>query len=573
MLVSASFPGINHVLRASYTLAHGISPGVALLDMVPQAGFQPAPGTLVLECGGTRLEFEDCLPARLGTIQMPEGPTWRLVLFDRRWRWWYGRAAGRYNLRFEDGRLIEAVRSGPPEDAVWHTPREPQALASSLLDALGEQGYDVSELPNDPRPRCEWDGIPPALVLADLCDALGTRIVLTSTGRVVLRRLGQGADLPDLPELIARNTLAGQLSGPCHLAVVCERTRWQVDLELEAVGLETDGRVRPIDDLSYRPAGGWGTVDLPHFCELADPRARELARASVFRWYRLKLPVELRDAADQPLSIGTLAQLAIQDVQLDAAADGVLDRPRSAQVFGVWFAGGDAAAYQSPPANSAAQLGPLAVPPDDYSLRAVYPGKFELDQRLGLVRFAEPVYKLVPAASGNGAQPAAAELRLRTSVCARRPDRSWLRHERVRTNPGAPPQAPVRYIDRPELALTIALQYDASTYQIAGTQSNLSALEQEADHYLDALELAWQAGPVETASYAGLLAIEPDGAIVQVSWSVGPDGATTHAARHQEPLDAEAAYTERRLWERLRVLGPLRAGDAQQPARDLAMAW
>lgn len=572
MQLAASFPGVNHVLRASYTLAHGITPGVALVDMAPQPGFQPAPGTLVLECGSRRLEFEDCLPARLGTIHTPEGPAWRLVLFDRRWRWWYGRSSGRYNLRFEDGRLVEAVRSGPAEDAAWHTHGSPQALASLLLDALGEQGYDVSDLPDEPRPRCEWDGLPPALALADLCDALGTRITLTTTGQIVLRRLGQGAALPELPELMTRSSIAGQLAGPCHLAIVCERTRWQADLELEAVGLETDGSLRPIDDLSYRPPGGWGTIDLPHFCELADPRARELARASVFRWYRLKLPVELRDAEGQPLVLGSLAQLAIQAVQLEAAADGVLDRPRPAQVFGVWFAGGDAAAYQSPPGNTATQLAPLAVPADDYSLRAVYPRGFELDCRLGLVRFAEPVYRLVPAASGHGAQPAAAELRLRTSLCARETNRSWLRHERVRVNPAAPPQAPVRYIDRPELALTIALQYDPS-YQISGSHSNLTSLEQEADHYLDALALAWQAGPVETASYAGLLPIEPDGAIVQVSWIVGPTGAATHAARHQEPLDTEAMYSERRLWERLRRLGPLHPPDAQQPARELAMAW
>jgi hypothetical protein len=573
MQVSASFSGVGRVIRVSYTLAHGISPGVALLDMVPQGGFQPAAGALVLECGGTRLEFPDCLPVRLGSIDTQGGTAWRLVLLDRRWRWWYGRAAGRYNLRYEDNRLIEAVHSGPPEDAAWNTLASPRTLAALLLDELGEQAYDVSALPDEPRPRQEWDGLAPAAALAELCDALGTRIVLSTTGQVVLHRLGQGAALPDVPELIARHALGGPLAGPCHLAIVCERTRWQADLELEAVGVEMDGTLRPIDALSYRPAGGWGTADLPHFLELSDPRARELARASVFRCYRVKLPVELRDAADQPLLIGSLSQLALQPVQLEVVADGVLDRPRPAQVFGVWFPGGDAAAYENPPGNTAAQLAPLVVPPDEYSLRAVYSRGFELDARLALVRFAEPVYKLVPAASGSGAQPAAAELRLRTTVCARAGNRSWLRHERLRMHPAAPPQAPVRYVERPELALTIRLQYNPATYQLSGSQSNLTALEQEADHYLDALALAWQAGPLETASYAGLLPIEPDGAIVQVNWTVGPDGAITHVARHQEPLDADATHAERRLWERLRHIVPLQAADAQQPARDLAMAW
>ena len=61
-----------------------------------------------------------------------------------------------------------------------------------------ESAADVSELPNQARPRVDWVSANPARALATLCDALGCRVVLDLDDAVSIRRVGVGAELPDL---------------------------------------------------------------------------------------------------------------------------------------------------------------------------------------------------------------------------------------------------------------------------------------------------------------------------------------------------------------------------------------
>lgn len=58
-------------------------------------------------------------------------------------------------------------------------------------------------------------------------------------------------------------------------------------LNLEAVGLDTDGQIKLIDELSYKPAAGWGQEWHAVFPSITNPAHRELAVRSVFRWYRI----------------------------------------------------------------------------------------------------------------------------------------------------------------------------------------------------------------------------------------------------------------------------------------------
>ena len=56
------------------------------------------------------------------------------------------------------------------------TEKKPQALATLCLQAMGEDDYDVSALPNDARPEIDWSYQNPAEALQQLCDKLGCRV-------------------------------------------------------------------------------------------------------------------------------------------------------------------------------------------------------------------------------------------------------------------------------------------------------------------------------------------------------------------------------------------------------------
>jgi hypothetical protein len=56
----ADFPGVNQLLGASITIAHGTSPNSATLTIAPQAGFATEVGMLRFTFAGTTIEFPNC---------------------------------------------------------------------------------------------------------------------------------------------------------------------------------------------------------------------------------------------------------------------------------------------------------------------------------------------------------------------------------------------------------------------------------------------------------------------------------------------------------------------------------
>jgi hypothetical protein len=104
---------------------------------------------------------------------------------------------------------------------------------------------------------------------------------------------------------------------------------------------------------------------------------------------------------------------------------------------------------------------------------------------------------------------------------------------------------------RDDIVLTVLTQYDASNNP-TGTTDNSSAIAQEAENYLDAAEAAFETVETDFVEYAGLVAINPDGAITQVSWSGGPAGTLTRAARNHEFSLAVPSWSERRTAEKQR---------------------
>jgi hypothetical protein len=274
LIQTASWPGVIGTASCTYTCTHGVSPGTAVLMTIPQANTTDRPdefGNLTIGDGFRRVVLQDCKIDRITSESTPEGTTWRLEIFDRRWRWRtptasYGGVRGWYNRQDDHGKLVPwAIRS-------------PYEMAKICLDDMGEVGY-VIDLPKGlsradgmdldrylragenfkqsfANPEQIWDHSPPALMLAALADFFGCRVVYQPfANRVVVTPLGVGLDIPGTLPTESFAPGIDTPETPREVGVAGAPTRFQGKFLLEAVGEEWDGSYLPIDDLSYAPRG------------------------------------------------------------------------------------------------------------------------------------------------------------------------------------------------------------------------------------------------------------------------------------------------------------------------------
>jgi hypothetical protein len=526
----ASFPGISQVVRCGYVLSHGISPGAAILEIAPQRTFAAEGGTLAFHFAGRTIAFPGCKIDKASFNRNESGLVWALQIYDRRWRWQFGEISGRYNLRRADGTL----------DA--DTEKSPRELAVLLLTAMGERNYDVHELPNDMRPEVEWVATNPAQALAELAEIGGCRVVLRLDNSVALKRWGHGAELPYPPIVMDDSGTIDPPERPDSLKLVGGPVRFQAAMNLEALGLDVDGSVKEIDKLSYKPASGWSGQVVGFFLNVATSNIaypgvnpRELAKRTVFKWYGVK------NFLDNTLNVpgygaikGRAQILPLEDEQIDtyADADGT-NRSRPAQVWGVYWNEG-LRAVNGTAANTAAGT--------------YYTKPFRILRDKGIVEFDDYVFRW----EANN-KSAAATLALQTSFAVLDADtKAPVRFEKTYRFPGVQYGTGPRILRHDELTLTRAARY-TSAGKLLRVDSNLADVNREADHYLTAAALEYQTPRSRDITYAGLLPINPDGSIQQVSWSVAQgEGAITRASHNTEYSTTVPSFKERRMLERLR---------------------
>lgn len=263
----AFYPGINQIVACTYTASHGISPGCAVVSILPQ-NVMPAPfGDLIITDGVGVVRLRDM---RLDAFKIQtdgSGIIWSLELNDRRWRWRdMGTITGCYNQLDPNGKLVP-----------W-TVRSPYELCLLCLRAMGETrfvidmppgltsavGQGISDYlvagsnlpPTGVNPPVQWDGENPAQALQRIAELFGRRVILDPiTNTVLVVRQGLGRRLPG-GSIYSDSPSARFPQVPDAIQVVGEPTRYQVRLELEPVGREYDGSYRAIDQLTYAPVVG-----------------------------------------------------------------------------------------------------------------------------------------------------------------------------------------------------------------------------------------------------------------------------------------------------------------------------
>ena len=64
-----TFPGLSQITRWSFTLAHGISPSLATIDVVPQGQLPAEVGDLVIPTASGPVVFRDCAIDRASILE------------------------------------------------------------------------------------------------------------------------------------------------------------------------------------------------------------------------------------------------------------------------------------------------------------------------------------------------------------------------------------------------------------------------------------------------------------------------------------------------------------------------
>jgi len=514
-----TFPGVEYPKACQYTRSLGITPGQATLTLAPQDGFVSQIGTLKLTYGDQEIEVKR---VRCDAATLRKSPTdprlWELTAFDRRWKWAYGDTGRiKYNVRDGDGAVIAA------------TQKTPQQLATLLFSYMGETDYSVSALPlqnddgDDFYPEFSWDHDVPAEKLAELLEMCGCDVSLDLDDSVTVVRLGVGTALP-LGNIISKSKTI-DLPEPVHEVVaLAARSQYQADILLFAVGLDTDGAVKLLVNLTYAPAGGWSSIcapdtwhDILESVVLPDGRTikpRETYQKTVYKWYQLP------DTFNVPglgiaLSRDDLMPLIEEQVDTTTESGGKVRKP--AEVYGVvrkYFNGG----YGNTAADTLCET------------------NFSLDTENGIVKFSDYVYQY-----GNVDDPAnktnlPATLELRCSFQGER--------QGVSAELSADTTLPTKTLTTDEVAYFYKDGLPVNALTVA------TVLLYLAQQYISKVERL----TIQERTYSGLREIDTDGLVRQVSWQCSTDAAaTTSASQNSETVDPSVMPEKvRRVYEKLR---------------------
>jgi hypothetical protein len=524
-----SFPGLTTFKSAEYTASQGIAPGICNLE-IPQelVGGLAAEGDLTFSYGDQSFTLYSCVVDLGNTDRNGGGYVARVQIYDRRWAWKFGAISGHYNLPAPGtptaGGIDTGYSNSPSSTPVRaDTLQTPQQLASLCLDAMGEEEYDVSALPNTTTPEIHWSYENPAQALESLCESLGCRVVhdIASDGvRIVV--IGEGADLPDGPMQWISQPVAPSQS-PSSLQFVGGQTVQQGFILLNAVGLDTSGAIVPIDQLSYTPPNGWKSEPLA-FPSVATEPAHTYAEQSVYRWWQPVVPYTAPDGT----KISDLKQFIFFDRQLDTNLNPT--DPNGATTQRPEILGNFDACYCQ------------ADTPDTV---LTYHGSIEVDQNRCLFITSDA---LVDAEQGN---VYSAELWLKTSFAVRDATTREPAHftQSLNLNDSQGLTEP-RIVRHDEIVRQVVGVYsDLDGISFVSSTDNSNTVGQAASDYLTAVAQEYEAPESLDVPYVGLVPIQVDGAIRQVTYTIqsGEGGKTvTRASLNTEHSHYIPRYENRR---------------------------
>lgn len=552
---TVTYPGLVQYESVQATMAIGKTPGIIQIQIAPTQLDRmqvQQNGDLVIQDGPNRVKFVDCLAISSAFSFDEGGMVIGITLRDFRHRWQYPTISGTYNMRNDKAEIVMREGTNKTDKAIINTERSPEDLLQLCLNALGVKKFDTSRAPNPKaRPYVNWYYTNAADALQEVCDAIGAVICAQPDGSVSIWPYYQGRSLPLLNlEQYSKTYTPPQL--PYAIKIACGPTRYAADLPLIPVGKDKDGKWKEINDLSYKPTGGWeAETDIINFHNIPNKKLAELATAHIWKCYWVKTPVDInvygevkyREQFELETEQVTQAVTDARGTNLPAVAYGVFNsnvlasRESVAQTLGLPYT---ADAIDTLPEKVRTDLDKLAqiTVPYGFSIETTSEG-------VSIVRFSDPV-TLVN--TSNLFTPP--RLFLRCAVRIRNPDtRAFDAYERER----------IVNVDQRKLNNTAAKCIVHSEINLAIDLGNLNDNKQEVnkecDYYIDAALKEFLDQSPESAPYIGINPIQLDGAIQSLTWIVDGRGPTTIINRNQDNGTAiTPSYRERYRNEKIKAL-------------------
>lgn len=519
-----TFPELK-LTRGDMLLTHGIAPSVCVAYAVAEPT-DAMYGDLAFTDGDMPiLTFKDCAIDQY-TLTPPavrRGFRYRVLILDRRWKWKHCLISGRYNVRLADGTIKADTKKTYKE------------VLEILLKALGETSYDIrlTEEGLEP-PEVNWSSQRADLQLAYLCDRVGCLIVLRLDNTIKIVPYGEGPTYPttgfELNPVIDTNPSAL----PKYVAATLGPTKFQMKIKLEAVGVDRDGSIRPIDELTYKPDAGW-KYEIPGvFANVPDGEERQLARDTVYRWYRIQAFADgTKELPDSDYTIENITDILPLLPQLADVSDDTADTPF---LDGYFF-------------NS--DLKGINEETGEFSR---FDEEFELDTERGIVKLPYAVFKVIAAGDAVGHQDPA-ELYLTAAFYARKNPVSALwfyeySHEINKRSTNGYGTAQVEQLDMFRCLIQEYIEKTRTTLR-----DNKTNVEEQARMLAESHAKIYTALPTMSMQWNGLYKIDIDGNVPMLRWLVGGKAATTWGGKNLEYHYQTMSRSEKRLrYESARAL-------------------
>ena len=296
------FGPLRHTGGWDFTVTPGVGPSSCVVTFQTEAieKLENPVHDLVFSQGGQeRFRIRDCHLVRT-TSQSSSSKLVKCTILDWRWRWQYAYIDGVFNV--------------PNGEGKWKFEKTPRELATLLLEAMGEEKFDVSQLPDDTRPYFNWQSSRADAALLSLCGSLGCYPVPNfAKDRVEIHKIGSG-EIPDIQSgIVQQSRSIGARPLPGSIRVVGGPSLFQTRLKLEAMGIDTDGKLKKVEDLSFIKKLGdkWKRQKPGRFIGIRksetykqdgkELKVRDLASNNIYRLYRVSGQASFGDAEEDAL--------------------------------------------------------------------------------------------------------------------------------------------------------------------------------------------------------------------------------------------------------------------------------
>lgn len=413
-----SFAGVDCGINGRVSLTPGVMPNVFTITL--PGGYDitqlPTEGTFVIGDGLRTITVPGCRAEEVELDRSTANAYWRVTVRDWRWRWRCDNSFiyGEYNRCDDRGEIVGTKMS-----------------LQELIDLLTADGrlyaptaWDVSKVPTSVYPYANWDTVPAADALHELCQRYGLAIAIRPPDRfsgsavtvshAVIYPSGQTSDSISAEFVMSGQYIETRRPVPKHILAVGGRARYQAEVALSACAYDpADGLWKYLaDEFSYKPSDGNWTLGL----QTGEAVTDEAIRETLFRCYSFPDTITLRKysgAAPEAGGIYTFTQMMqhlcettneTEQVSYYESSRTTRDDKRFRRMY----------CKGAHCTNAVLDDPTQAKTGTDERV----PVSFEIDRQRGLVRFGSPVFVL----DGNGV-PSGASL---TLVCVFEWHRSYV---------------------------------------------------------------------------------------------------------------------------------------------------